>query len=91
MKGEINNISSKTATPKNDIAVKILKWNSNITARLLTEYFNQNIKNSTFPSKLKNAYIFPVYKKKDRHVQSNYRLVSILQHLSKPYGRILDE
>ena len=72
VKREINNISSKKATPKGDIPVKILKWNSDITAPVLTECYNQNIKNSTFPNELKNADISPVYKKKDHHDKSNY-------------------
>ena len=39
VKREINNISSKKATPKGDIPVKILKWNSDIIAPVLTEYY----------------------------------------------------
>ena len=82
---EINNLNSKKATPKGDIPVKILKWNSDIIAPALTECYNQNIKNSTFPNELKNADISPVYKKKDRHDKSNYRPVSILPLSSKPF------
>ena len=74
VKREINNISSKKATPKGDIPVKILKWNFDIIA---------------FPNELKNADISPVYKKKDRHDKSNYRPVSFLPLLSKPFERIL--
>ena len=48
VKTEINNISSKKATPKGDIPVKILKRNFDIVAPVLTECYNQNIKNSTF-------------------------------------------
>ena len=40
---------------------------------------------------MKNADISPVYKKKDRHVKSNYRPVSILPLLSKPFEHILYE
>ena len=91
LKREINNISGKKATPKGDIPVKILKWNFEIIASVLTECYNQNIQNSTFPNVLKNADISPVYNKKDRHDRSNYRLVSILSILSKPFERILYE
>ena len=89
VKREINNISSKKATPKGDIPVKILKWNFDIIAPVLTECYNQNIKNSTFPNELKKADISSVYKKKDRHDKSNYRPVSFLPLLSKPFERIL--
>ena len=40
---------------------------------------------------MKNADISPVYKKKDRHVKSNYRPVGILPLLSKSFERILYE
>ena len=65
VKRKINNLNSKKATPKGDIPVKILKWNSDIIAPALTECYNQNIKNSTFPNELKNADISPVFKKKE--------------------------
>ena len=91
VKREINNTSSKKATPKGNIPVKIFKWNSDIIATVLREFYNQNIKNSTFPNELKNGNISPVYKKKDRHNKSNYRPVSIVPHLSKPFERILYE
>ena len=57
VKREINNLNSKKATPKGDIPVKILKWNSDIIVHALTECYNQNIKNATFPNELKNADI----------------------------------
>ena len=81
----------KKATPKGSIPVKIFKWNSDIIAPVLREFYNQNIKNSTFPNELKIVNIYPVYKKKDRHDKSNYRPVSIVPLLSKPFERILYE
>ena len=85
VKREKNCLNSKEATPKGDIPVKIFKWNSDIIAPALTEYYNQNIKNSTFPNELKNADISPVFRRKDRHAKSSYRPVSILSLLSKPF------
>ena len=64
VKRKINNLNSKKATPKGNIPVKILKWNSDIIAPALTECYNQNIKTSRFPNELKNADISAVYKKK---------------------------
>ena len=86
MKREINITISKKATKNGDIQVKILKWNSNIIAPALTEFFNQNTKNSTFANELKNADISPVYKKKDCH---EVKPVSILPLLSKPFECVL--
>ena len=87
VKREINNLNSKKATPKGDIPVKILKWNSDIIAPALTECYNQNIKNSAFPNELKNADISPVYKKKKSHYdKSNYRPVNIVPFSPKPFN-----
>ena len=72
VKREINNLNIKKATPKGDISVKIVKWNSDIIVPALTECYNQNIKNSAFPNELKNPDISPVLKKKDRHNKSYY-------------------
>ena len=91
VKREINNLKSNKATPKGDTPVKILKWNSDIITPALIECYNQNIKNSTFPNELKNTDISPVYKKKDPHDKSNYRPVSILPLLPKPFKSILYE
>ena len=91
MKREINNICCKKATPKGDIPVKFLKWNSDIIAPVLTECYNQNIKNSTFSNELRHADISSVYRKNNRHDKSNYRPVSILPLLSKPFERFFYE
>ena len=91
VKRETNNLNSKKATPKGDIQVKILKWNSDVIAPALTECYNQNIKNATFPNELKKADISPVYKKKDRYDKLHHRPVSILPLLSKLFERILYE
>ena len=69
---------------KGDIPVKILKLNSEIIAPVLTECFNQNIKNSTFPNELKKVDVSPVY-------TPNYRPVSILPLLSELFEGILYE
>ena len=69
---------------KGDIPVQILKLNSEIIPPVLTECFNQNIKNSTFPNELKNVDLSPVY-------TPNYRPVSILPLLSELFEGILYE
>ena len=42
-----------------------------------------------FPDDLKPAGITPIFKKEDSLNKENYRLVSILPHLSKVFERIL--
>ena len=46
VKRELNTISNKKSTPKGDIPIKILRWNSDIIAPVLTE---------TFPSKIQHS------------------------------------
>ena len=91
VKRDINNLNSKKATPKGGRPVKILKWNSDIIVPALTECYSQNIKNFTFSYELKNTDISPQYKKRDCHDKSNYRSVSIVPLLSKPFECILYE
>ena len=89
MKREINNINSKNTTAKGNTPVNILKWNSDTIAPVLTECFNQDIKNTAFPDELKDADISHVHEKRTHHDKSNYRPVSIQPLLSKPFERIL--
>ena len=88
-KREINNINSKKATPKRDLSVKILMIKCSIMPPDFTEFFNQNINNSTFSNELKNADISPAYKTRDQN--SNHRPASILQLVSKPFEHVLYE
>ena len=53
--------------------------------------FNFYIDNNTFPNTLKKADIKPVYKKDDPFDKTNYRPISILPVLSKPFERCLHD
>ena len=72
----------------------ITNHNSQVELRHNRACFNimlQGIQNPTFPNELRDADISPVYKKKGRHDESDYRPVSILPLLSRPFERILYE
>ena len=85
----IENIDSKKATQHGDIPVRIIKENKFIFSKVLSEIFNFYIDNNTFPNGLKMADINPVYKKDDPFDKTNYRPISILPVLSKPFERCL--
>ena len=85
----IENIDSKKATQHGDIPVRIIKENKFIFSKVLSEIFNFYIDNNTFPNGLKKADIIPVYKKDDPFDKTNYRPISILPVLSKPFERCL--
>ena len=53
--------------------------------------FNFYIDDNTFPNGLKKANIKPVYKKDDIFDQTNYRRISMLPVLSKPFERCLHD
>ena len=86
----IENIGSKKATQRADIPVRIIKENKFTFSKVLSEiFFNFYIDNNTFPNGLKKADIKPVYKKDDLFDKTNYRPISILPVLSKPFERCL--
>ena len=101
VKREINNTNSKTATPKLQLHYYQgnLKWKYGITALVLTECFDQNIKNSTFSNRLKNddvssvrKYVSPLlWEKNYHHDKLNYRTDSILTLWSKHFEYSLYE
>ena len=83
----IENIDSKKATKQGDIPVRIMKENKFTFSKVLSEIFNFYIDNNTFPNRLKEADIKPVCKKDKPFDKTNYRPISILLVLSKPFER----
>ena len=85
----IENIDCKKAFQQGDIPVRIIKENKFTFSKVLSQIFNFYIDNNTFPNALKKADIKPVYKKDDPFNKTNYRPISILPLLSKPFERCL--
>ena len=44
---------------------------------------NSSIKQGIFPSELKNAKVFPIFKAGDEQLITNYRPISVLNFFSK--------
>ena len=76
----IENIDSKNATQQGDIPFRIVKENKFTFSKILSEMFNFYIDNNTFPN---------VYKTDNPFDKTNYRPISILAVLSKPFERCL--
>ena len=89
IKKEILNLSSRKATRKGDIPVKILKNGVNAYLSELTILISNWLKDEVFPNDLKLLDITPIFKKEDNLNKKSYRSVSILPHLSKVLERIL--
>ena len=60
---QLNKINGKKSTTFQNIPCKSLKENSKVCAPVLTNIINNGIKNNTFPNRLKNADIIPIFKK----------------------------
>lgn len=87
----LNNLNIKKATGYDTLSPKIIKLSAKHIASFITQLINKCINDSTFPSKLKNAEISSIHKKKDKLNKENYRPVSILVVLSKVFERIYTE
>ena len=77
---KVNTLDVAKASQQSDISTKILKQNSDYFAEYFYENINQCISKSVFPSDLKLTDVTPVYKKKSKNSNDNYRPVSILSN-----------
>jgi len=50
---------------------------------------NKTITTRTFPTRLKYSHVVPIYKKGDKHEQSNYRPISLLTSFSKIFEKVI--
>ena len=89
VKREIMNLNSKKAICHSSIPAKILKQFCDSYLPIITKIINRSITEGTFPSELKLAEVFPVFKKLYCMNKENYRPVSLLSHMSKVFERIL--
>lgn len=72
-----------------EILVIILKEIIPRMERPLLNIINCCIKQSTFPSELKNALVSPIFKKEDPAECANYRPISVLSVFSKVFEHML--
>ena len=88
-------MNTKKATTFQNIPCKSLKENAEVCTPILTYIINKDmIRDLTFPNKLKEADITPIFKKdrikkKDATNVENYRPVSVLPSTSKIFERVM--
>ena len=70
------------------IPASILKQTIEVHLKYLTNTIN-SLKESTFPGELKKSEVIPVYKKLDPLQKENYRLMSLLPHISKVFEKVI--
>ena len=78
-------LDSSKATQWSDIPVKLIRRKSDLFAEKILKYFNESLEKSKFPDRLKSANVTPVFKKSARTSKNEYRPVSILLTLPKPF------
>ena len=71
------------------IPASILKQCVDAYLPYLTDSINYSLRENTFLEERKHSEVIPVYKKLDPLEKENYRLVSLLRHVSKVFERII--
>ena len=90
IKIEINNLNINKPTTFNGIPIKVLVKNKDICAPYISKIFNESLLCYEFPTALKQAEIFPGFKKYETTNKDNYRPISILPASSKIFERIME-
>jgi Reverse transcriptase (RNA-dependent DNA polymerase) len=85
----INSFESKNSSDLEGINTKLLKFVSIEISVPLAHIFNLSLSSGTFPSKLKQSRIVPIFKAGDQESCDNYRPISLLSSLSKILEKIV--
>lgn len=89
VKLSIKKLKPKKATGADNVPSYIFKGCSEIFLKPLSYLFNLSLNTNTFPNKLKESVITPVFKSGDINNIQNYRPISILNSLAKIFESIL--
>ena len=89
IESEIKKLNPKKATKFKNIPCKLLKSNHDTCAPVLTKIYNECVKSTSIPDKMKNADITPVHKKEEVTNVKNYRPISVLPSTSKVFERLM--
>ena len=91
VKKQVLNLNPKKSSTSGTIPATILKETIDVHLQHLTNAINHTLETIVFPDKLKQSEVIPVYKKLDPLEKENYRPVSLLPHVSKVFGRIINK
>ena len=82
----LKNLDVKKACGPNHINPHFLKEAAHILSQPLSILFNRSLSQGYFPSRWKDGYLTPIYKKDDKSLPSNYRPISLLD----PIGKVME-
>ena len=72
-----------------DTETKFIKISKSIISPFLCKLINNCLSKGVYPNCLKNAEVFPIFKKGDRRKASNYRPISILSQFDKILEKLI--
>jgi len=79
----------KNSCGYDEIPIKILKLTTPFIISPLTFICNKSLSTGIFPERLKYAQIWPIYKKGDKQLITNYRPISLLTSFSKIFEKLI--
>ena len=85
----IRNMSTSKASGPFSIPINLLVEFLDVLIEPLNFVINLSLKEGTFPTLCKDAYVCPIYKKNDRTRCENYRPISLLPNMSKIFERVM--
>jgi hypothetical protein len=83
--------SRNKATGVDKISARLLKATKHTISEPLCNLINYTLDAASFPNRLKEAQVVPIFKKKDSLDKQNYRPVSILPYISKIFEKAINE
>ena len=87
VKDVLENMDRNKAHGPNHVSPCLLKEGAPILSKSLSILFNRSLRQGHFPSPWKDGYLTPIHKKDDKSSPSNYRPISLLDHVGKTMER----
>ena len=85
----IHKLPNKNSHGYDNISNTMLKWIADELLTPLCIIINQSLETGQFPSGMKLADVVPLFKSKDRSLESNYRPISLLSTMSKILEKVV--
>lgn len=85
----ISTLDSNKATGYDRFPIAALKKHSFLLSAIICDCFNDSVSQATYPTCLKKALVFPVFKSGNPKDPNNYRPISVLPAINKIYEKLI--